>query len=495
MLDPLSLIDQARRHFEAAARDAALGDFGRASAHYRDAALTVGPAWRHTDAPADTRTVAARLAADAIYAGAMAAVRAELAADVLLREATLLGLELYEAEDLSAGVRVHGLYRAQCAAFELGHLVTESDPIDAVALFRDAAGCVAAVGALDLDDEADEVFAARILANGAAAHVALASLLRSMNDSSFKDHFTEAITCGKDAIESGALPAGLEVETMLVLADAAFELGLSTEDRRHAVTAFEDALGWTRLASEAPGADGGLQAQALLKGANVACVYGLTVRHDDLQQGLDALAGAIALAMTAAEADHLPLDLRAQALDTAVRTQQNVALLLRERSPSEACDAFARAATMARDAATLPALPPPVQANLLYLAANATLETAILRQQLAGTERHAAALEGLASVQDLARAVLALPHAQPDIVVRAALLGCGAAGRLLRALDPLQDEQSIQTELETIVMFGERAARTEGADPELRSRAAYFAADAAEKLAERRPHPPTPSPV
>lgn len=490
MTDPSQHLDQARHHFEAARRDASLGDFNRASARYQEAASAASAVWRAEAVDGESRSMAARLAADAMYAAGMAAARGlDGGVSGALREATLHGLTIYETESLEPGVRAHGLYRAQCAAFELGHVLTEHDPVEAVALFRDAAGCVQAVGGLELHETADEQCAARVLANAAAAHVALASLLRSMQDSSFKDHYTEAITCGKDAIESGALPGGLEVETMLVLADAAYELGLSTERREDAIVAFEDALGWTRVASEAPGADGGLQAQALLKGANIACVYGLYVRHDDLQRGIEALEGAIALARTAAEADHLPIDFRAQALDTAVRTQQNIALLEREGSPSRALESFGRAAGMAREAASLPNLPPPVRANMLYLAANATLEVAILTQQLAGTERLAGALEGFMTVQELVREVLGLPHAQPDVVARAALLGCGASGRLLRALDPAEDEAAIQTELETIELFGQRAAQTQGADLELRARAAFFAADAAEKLASRLTHP------
>jgi hypothetical protein len=484
MTDWTRQIEQARQAFEDAKRAEAVERFDRALESFEEAATLAAQVWANPAAEPPTRATAARLTADASWSAGMSATLGQhLPAEDTLRRAILRCLELFDREELEVDVRLHGLYRAQCAAFELAHVQAVSDPIDAVALFRDAAGCADALATLALADAADNAKAARVLANAAASHLNLAGLLRQLEDTSAREHLEAAGRVGKQAVETAALPGPLEAETMLVLADASYELGLGTEDRKAATAAFEDALGWSRMASEAPGADGNLQAEALLRGANVACVYGLTLRHDDWSAAMEALDGAIALAQAAAANDHMPVEFRARSLDTAVRTQQNAGLLRKEKAElTPALEAFHRAAALALTSADLPNLPPPQRGAFLYLASNATLEAAIVQQTLAGTERHAAALQGLTRVQDLARAALGCAHLQPDLAARAALLACGASGRILRALDT-DDARAIQTELEYIEAFGQRAAQTDGADRELRARGAFFAVDAAERLA------------
>ncbi|MEO1266960.1 MAG: hypothetical protein AAFX99_02615 [Myxococcota bacterium] len=485
MVDYVATIDTAREHFELGRGSADAGHYKEAVRAYQDAARIAKPIWENTAAPDEQRTIAARLTADALYAAGMSAASQHPPQASTLREATLVGITIYESDTLDGDVRLHGLYRAQCAAFEMGHLVIEHDPEQAIDLFQDAVGCI---GALPHLMEPDPAKVARLRANAAAASFALGNILRSQEDTRFKSHFTIAMEHAEEALQTDRLPPMLAIETRLLLSDATYELAMTEEEQPKALERLQQALGWAREASQAPGADAVMQADALLRGARYACVYGLYLRHTDFEGGIEALEGAVALAQTTAEPTHLPTHMRVTALDTAVRTQQNIGLLLKVEHTERARDAFATATAMAIDFAQDRAIPDLNRAELLYLAANARLEQGILEQVLAQAEQHPPALALFSEVKQLVRNVMRIRQARHEAVARAALLGCGASGRLLRAADPT-DATTIDRELHSIESLGQRAASAEGAPRELRARGAFFAADAAQKLAERASTP------
>ncbi|MBH25002.1 MAG: hypothetical protein CMH57_11205 [Myxococcales bacterium] len=485
MADHVAVIDNAREHFEMGRRSAEAGHFAEAARAYQDAARLASPLWKDPAGTGEERETAARLVADALYAAGMSAASQEPPEVTPLREATLTGITIYETDDLTGDVRLHGLYRAQCAAFEMGHLVMERDPEQAIDLFLDAVGCV---GALPHLDDPDQARLARLYANAAAASFALGNILRSREDTRFKTHFEIAMEHAETALENDRLPPMLAVETRLLLSDATYELAMTEEEQPKAIERLQQALGWAREASESPGADAIMQADALLRGSRYACVYGLYLRHTDFEGGIEALEGAVALARSTAEPTHIPTHMRVTALDTAVRTQQNIGLLLKEDHTQRSRDAFQVAGDMAIEFAQDRGVPAPSRAGMLYLAANARLEQAILEQVLAESERHEPALKLFEEVKQLARNVLRVEGARHESVARAALLGCGASGRLLRAVDP-SDDARIDRELQSIESLGQRAASASEAPPELRARGAFFAADAAGKLAERAPSP------
>lgn len=483
--DLLNALDIAREHFELARRAEDARLFADAATAYQSAVEAAGPAWERADVAAETRTIAARLSADAAYAAGMCQARLHPPETDALRAATLLGVRLFEREDLPGDVRLHGIYRAQCAAFEMGHQCMEYHPAQAKDLFQDAIGCVGALAQLT---DVEEPKVARLYANAAAAASALAGLVKDQ-EKEFKQHLQLVLEHGQEGVDTGKLPLGMETETLILMGDAAYELGLLEKEQPKAVERLKDALGWTRQAAESPGADANLQADALLRGARYACVYGLYLRHSDFDGGIDALDGSVNLALSVASSPNLPPPIRATAFDTAVRTQQNIALLFKEHHPDLALDAFAKAADLGISAAASGGdLPPAARATLIYLAANARLEQAILLQVAARSEADAQALGLFAEVKQLARNVFRIDGAPHETVARAGLLACGASGRLLRAIDP-SDAAAIDRELEAIERFGQQASSQAQASEAIRARGAFFAADAAAKLASRAASP------
>ncbi len=465
MLNPYEAFEVARAAFEQARDAAGAGDMALADAQFEQALGHAGVVWKEDAFPAEVRTQAARLASDAAYSRGIVSAQMGGAADALLA-ATVLCAEIHGREDLEADVRLHGLYRAQCAAFELAHAVRYEAPERAIELFRDAVLCADA--ARDFSkQEIDKEKLLRTLANASAAALALATTLRDQGDTRYKTDLVRALELGKEVLELGGLTPALEVESMLVMGEIHFELAQVEDEPKTAVEHLENALGWTREASSAPGADAALQAQAFQRGANYACVYGLYVRTEDFTRGIGSMEGAVQLAL-AATSEAAPPEIRAGAWDTAVRTQQNIGLLWKERDPAQAAGAFSAAAGLASQAASDEGLSAAHVAQHMYLRANALLEGAILAQWLGGTET---APEALALFTDCVAAVeqvLARPSAPADVRARAALLGCGAWGRRGRATGEARCQ-------EAIVRLGAIAAATEGADPENRERGASFA--------------------
>ncbi len=433
------------------------------------------PMWR-ADAASDEalRPQAAIFGADAAYAAGMAQIQGGAGADQL-RAAVLIGVEIFEREALGEGPRLHGLYRAQCAAFEVAHSLSADHPEDASALFGDAARCAEALDGLEAPDAEK---AARVLANAAAASHALASIARARGDKSFKADLEKALEYGERAVQAIELRGALQAETFLILAEVSYELALTIEAPSEAAELLRAALGWTREAAEAPGANALMQAEAMQRGANYACVYGLYLRNEDFEAGIAALEGAVDLALAVADEPNLPMALRAPAFDTAIRTRQNVALLLKERDQHAARRHFEASSALGRRAASTPGLSGGRRAGFLYLAANAQLEHGILGQSLSSNEADSAALASLREARELAQAALEQPECPPDVEARAALTVCGVSGRLLRAQPTLGG----RAELAIIEAFGRRAAQAEGAAQELRDTGARFAADAAARL-------------
>ena len=479
MADHITAIDIAREHFEMGRRASEASLFEEAKRSYTSAA-DAARIWQDQSVATEGRVIAARLCADALYSAGMAGARLVPPVVEPLQQATLEGITIFETTALEGDVRLHGLYRAQCSAFELGHIMVEVDIERAIELFQDAIGCVGALASLEATTRAKE---ARLYANAAAASFALANLLRQEEHQNFKDHLKLSIEHASTALNTNELPLAMAFETRLLLSDACYEVALTESEQPKALERLEQALGWARDAAEAPGADAMMQADALLRGARYACVYGLYLRHTDFDGGVDALKGAIQLALATLEADHLPLSVRANAYDLAVRTQQNIALLLKESDSEGSRDAFALAASMATEFSRDQMLPKVTRAELVYLTANATLEQAIQLQMVAGMEQHKPAIALFEDVKRMARGVLRGADAKPDTGARVALLACGACGRLLRALSQ-EDKAGILRELTGIVQFGEQASELTEANKSLRAQGAFFAGDAANRLAE-----------
>jgi hypothetical protein len=483
MSDDFARLVRARERFEQGQR-AARADADAARAAFTDASAQAAALWRQQDTHPEPRAEAARLSADALWSACMVHIDQDgEGAQATLRAATLLGAELYEDDSLDDDVRLHGLYRAQCASFELAHLRRARSLEDTVELFRDVAQCAQA--AEDMNAAAvDAQKVARVQANASAALLSLAQALRDGGSQKIRDELNRAVAHGRKAVESGELPGGMGVEATLVVAEAHYEIALLVEDPELIGHNLQQALAWTQMAAESPAADGALQAESWHRAANYACVYGLFRRHQDFDEGLESLEGAIALALSAARPAHLPAELRAQAFETATRTCQNIALLHKERGElAQAHAAFARSAALAQEAAAAPALAATFRAGFVYLGANAALERAALTQP-SRDPRDPEVSALLAQALDGAREVLAIPGAPAQVVARAALLACGAVGRQMQALAK-GDEIGVQRALEAIEALSQRAAEAEGADLETRARGAAFAADAAEKLAER----------
>lgn len=483
-MDYHGTIEQARAHFDRGNREASAGDFGAAAEAFHAAALAAAPVWRAAAASGEARTLAARLSADASYSAGMAAVRLGDPAE-RVRAAILLGVEIYERDDIVDDVRLHGLYRAQCAAFELAHALRAEDALQAEEYFRDALGCAEALEALP---GAEDEKVARVLANAAAAAHTLATLKRGRGVTAFKGDLRKALELGERAVQMPQLRGMMQAETFLILGDASYDLAMTVSEQTEAAELLRNALGWTREGAEAPGADGILQAQAMLRGANYACVYGLYQRHQDFGEGMAALEGSIELALTVANEPHLPMDLRAPAFETAVRTGQNIGLLLKERDPAQAAGAFFASAQLAEEASAVPGLPAGNRAQCLYLAANARLERAILLQVVAGDEADRAALQALREARDRARAAWSQDACSPELFARAALIACGVAGRLLRTID-VNDTDAVVAELTLIADMGRRAAETADALDEHRVAGANFAADASLRLSKLHADP------
>ncbi len=478
-------IDDARGHFDFGNRAASDGRFGDAAKAFRQAANTASVVWRDAEASQEVRSLAARLSADSTYSAGMSAVRLGDPGEHM-QAAILIGVEIYELESLEDDVRLHGLYRAQCCAFELAHAVSPEDTLQAEEYFIDAVGCAQALPNLG---EVDAQKVVRVLANAAAASYALAQLRRAREARGFKTDLEKALELGQAALDMPELRGMMQAETYLVLADASYDLAMTVEDPSKAADHLRNALGYTRESSEAPGADGVLQGQAMLRGANYACAYGLYLRNEDFEGGVEALEGAIGLALAVADQDHLPMDLRAPAWETAIRTGQNIGLLFKERDMATARNAFEASAGLAQRAASTQGLPAESRALCLYLGANASLEQAILMQALAGDEKLPDALALLRKARDLARTAMDSPGCIGDIAARSCLLTCGVSGRFLRTLNDPADAAAITTELEKIEVFGQRAAETKGAMDEHRATGASFAADAATQLATRTKDP------
>jgi hypothetical protein len=468
LLNPYEAFEVARHSFEEARAAAAAAEMSAAVAQFGEAVGHAGVVWREDAFPTEVRTQAARLAADAAYSQGIAAAQLGASTEALHR-ATVLCAEIHATEDLEDDVRLHGLYRAQCAAFELAHALRHASPERAIELFRDAVICADA--ARDFPPKAvDKEKILRTLANASAAALVLATTLRDVGDTRYKSDLIRARDLGKEVLELGGLTPSLEVEAMLVMGEIHFELAQVEDEPEKAVEHLENALGWTREASQSPGADGVLQAQAFQRGANYACVYGLYVRNEDFEKGIGSLEGAVQLAM-AATGEAAPPEIRAGAWDAAVRTQQNIGLLWKERDPATAAVAFKRAAGLAAQAVADAQLSESHVAQHMYLRANAQLEGAILAQFLGGAEDAPDALAAFTACAKSVEEVLSRDTAPADIRARAALLGCGAWGRRGRATGEVACQESI-------VRLGAIAAATEGADPENRARGASFSAQA-----------------
>jgi len=338
--------------------------------------------------------------------------------------------------------------------------------------------------AIDTLAAADSQKKARVLANAAAASQGRAELVRHRGDPSFKEHLRSALEIGVRAVEMPDLRGPLQVEALLMLGEVSYELAMALDDGAKAIETLRSAIAWVQGASEAPGADGLMQAQALQKGAEYACVYGLYLRHEDHEEGVRALEGAVELALSVADEASLPMGLRAKAYDTAIRTRQNIALLLKEIDPMVARESFGSSDALATRAAAVEGLSPARQREFLYLAANAALEQGILTQLIAGDLSDEVAVGLLTSASEKARRAMS-EDSTPHLVARAALVVCGVSGRLLQTLDGERDGARIRSELETIEAFGQRAAHCEGAADAHRTTGAAFAAEAADRLAER----------
>jgi hypothetical protein len=482
-------LNRARAKYTLAQQSASRGDAKGARLGFSQAAKLASGIWRQPEAGQEMISEAARLSADAMWSACMAHLSSQgaQAADTL-RAATLLGAEIYEADHLEEDVRLHGLYRAQCATLELAHVRLEAKAQeDAIELLRDVAECAQAAKQMSAE-QVDAQKVARVLANASAAMLTLGQVLRDGGSQKYREELNRSVEYGRAAVESEALPGPMAAESMLVVAESFYEIALLVEDPEKIGTHLESALGWTRLAAQAPGADGSLQAEAWHRGANYACVYGLFKRHEDFEEGLSFLEGAVELALEAARLEHLPAELRAQSYETAVRTCQNMGLLHKERKEWEQAQAsFARSVELATEAAHAPGLATTFEVGFWYLSANGSLEQAVIwqhRQEAPSPQAEALLRQAHGSAQK----VLQKPGAPAQVVARAALLASGAVGRLMQTLAP-GDEAGIIKSLEAIEVLGQRAAEAEGADLESRSRGAFFAADAAEKMAQRLKDP------
>lgn len=463
MLNPYEAFEVARHAFEQGRTAATEGRMAEAAAHFDDACGHAAVVWREDAFPAEVRSQAARLAADASYSAGITSAQLGASPEAL-QGATLVCAEIHARADLEDDVRLHGLYRAQCAAFELAHALRDRSAERAIELFRDAVLCADAAREFHVHG-VDKEKMLRTLANASAAALALANTLRDAGDTRYKTDLLRARDLGKEVLALGGLTQALEVEAMLVMGEVHFELAQVEDEPERAVEHLEHALGWSREASQSPGADALLQAQAFQRGANYACVYGLYVRTEDFDRGMASLEGAVELAL-AATGEGAPPEIRAGAWDTAVRTQQNIGLLWKERDPARAAAGFAEAARLAELGANDAQLSESHIAQHMYLRANALLEGAILAQWLGGVED---APEALALFDACVAAVEAVLRrtAPADVRARAALLGCGAWGRKGR----VTGARACQV---AIVRLGAIAAATEGADPEHRERGASF---------------------
>ncbi len=483
MTQPHDTLKEARQAFSQARQ---VTNAAQAEAGFRLDAKLASSLWSEQKHTTELRTEASRLAADAMWSASMAqlSTAAEASHDTL-RATTLLGAEMYEDTSLEEDVRLHGLYRAQCASFELGHLRRESASEDAIELFRDVAECAQA--ATEMDAKAvDEAKVARVQANAAAALLTLAQIQRDGGGTRYREDLDRAVEFGKLSVESGALPGAMSAETMLVVAEASYEVAILIEDPKVIDKSLKAALGWTRQAADAPGAEGSLQAEARHRAANYACVFGLFRRHEDFDEGLSALRGAVELALSAARPKELPIELRGPAFETAIRTQQNLGLLLKEKGKTgESSAAFEAAGRLASEAVAVEEMPASYRAGFWYLGANAHLERAAT-MMVAQKTVDAAVTKVLEGARQNANQVLEMPDAPAALVARAALLACGAVGRMMQSKEA---SMSTVQALETIESLGQRAAHAEGADLTTRSQGAFFAADAAEKLAARAKDP------
>ncbi len=480
-MDGYEELEQAKARFGEGQSAAKSGQDQEAFEAFGDAASRVHALWSDTEQPHELRVIAARLAADAQYSSAMASLRLPGATGKVLQDATVRCIAIYEDDALPGDVRLHGLYRAQCAAFELGHVWRHSSPAEAAKLFKNAIDCTDAMQPLV---NTDKKKVARVLANGGAAAYTLSQLVKDRGDKSYRDELERASALGHAAVRSEELPPAMHAETLLVLMEVAYELALAEEEKDDALGGLQDALGWAREAAEAPGADALTQAQAMLRGANIAVVYGLHLRTDDYELGLSALQGAVDLAMSAANEEALPTDLRANGYSVAIRTQQNIALLAKENHAKTASKAFVAAAELAEEALALPGLPSGAVGEFAYLGANAIFEAGVIDLRL-NQDRNTARAR-FAEVLRRCKTTLDASGTDSDVRARAALLSCGALGRTLHTLGR-GDDQAINDALQAIVEAGRIAAEEAGADSEARERGAFYAADSARKLAERIP--------
>jgi hypothetical protein len=264
----------------------------------------------------------------------------------------------------------------------------------------------------------------------------------------------------------------MAADTRLVLAEFTYELAITETEPESALPGLRNALGWARTAAEAEGVDGLFQAQALLRSADIASILGLALRHSDFEGGVSALLGAAQLAVAAAEVDEAPATIRGPAYDTAVRTLQNVGLLTKVRAPHRSRDAFERGVEAAVAAVELDILPGEWRAKFQYLAASGSLELATLLDE-SPVEREAALRRSLGHTWE----AVGSPHAEDEVKARAALVGCGASGRLLELV--AEDPAARARELEAIEALGRIAAECAGAPEDLRAKGRHFALDAA----------------
>lgn len=488
MTDPYQTLEAARKQFEDARNMASSNALQLAMAQLQSVVRTLGPLWKREINPEEVRTGAARLAVDASWSAGLIEFQGALSSEnPTLKSTVLLGVEVYESTGLLPDVRLHGLYRAQCASFEMAHARRAAAPEDAIELFRDTIQCAPAAMEMDgLDVDVEKV--ARVQANGAAAALSLAQIIRDEGSLHYRTDLDKAIELGQISLELGALPPGMDVETSLVVAEGYYEVALLSEDEEVVTESLQSALAWTRQASEAPGANGALKAECFHRGANYACVYGLFRRHKDMQEGVDALRGAVELALAAADLDHIPSEIRAPSYETAVRSLQNIGIILKESGKTgEASEAFAESAKLCQRVSKIDALSGPFQTGFLYLGANAFLERAAIAQKELGP-RNSEVGELLNGALHLATACLGRQDTPAEFVARSALLACSVAGRRMHTLTP-GDEAGLRKCLTDIEKFGQRAAHAEGADKESRSKGAFFAADALTKLAPRLQNP------
>lgn len=459
-------LDRAQRELDAARQAIVAGEPVDRGLELFEIAAGTARGVRDDDlVPLAQRQEAAQLAIDARYLSAMVPRVNIDASSELLRTSVLDAIAVFEREEYDESLRLYGLYIAQCAAFELAH---RSDGQDAERLFADVVACAEQVADLD-EVEADK--GARLYANGAAAAHTLANLKRERGVKSYTDLLVRASDLGGSALRVEGLPRSMAAETRLVMAEVTFELAITEKEPESALPGLRNALGWARTAAEAEGVDGLFQAQAMQRSADMASVMGLALRHSDFEGSLEVLLGAVELAITAAGVGEAPATVRGPAYDTAVRTLQNVGLLTKERAPHRARDAFQRAVAFADEASGQREMEA-WAGKFSYLAASSALELATLVE---GIDRDTALVRALA----YAREAVASPAIDDEDKARAALVGCGAAARLVE--QSAGDAEASAKGLAEIETLARVAAECGGAPEEMRAKGRDFALDAAQR--------------